>query len=110
MENNYQIYLSEVIALYNESGMSNKSENFSVRYVYEDKNQEAVIKDYKVCRRRTAKTYDRSRKKTERDSGVKEKESAMFNIEFFNNGTWNVRNLYISQCTHFNNKLIDHRF
>ena len=106
----FGIYLSEVIARYEESGMSSHSEEFSLRYVYEDKNQQAIVKDYKICRRRTAKSFSGNRNGGSRTTSQKETDALQFHIEFFSEGKWNVRNLFIAQVTHFNGKLIDHRY
>jgi hypothetical protein len=105
----FQVYVSEVIRVYRESGMSNHSGEFSVRYVYLSEGKEVVKREFRRCRRRTAGTYSKKRRDFE---GIKreEKEANKLHIEFWNGQAWEERRLFIAQVTHFNGLLIDHRF
>lgn len=106
----FQIYISEVIRRYEASGMSSHSETFSINYSYLDSSDKVVDNFYERCRRRTAKTYNKSKKAYKDIKSIErvEKNAMKFHLEVWMHDKWEVRNLFIAQVTHFNNLLIDH--
>jgi len=105
-----QIYVSEVIRMYQASGMSSHSGEFSLKYMYVNGNGVVMRRNFERCRRRTAGTLNRSEAKTIKGLSREQRDGSKLHIEFHDGREWLDRKLFIYGLTECDGKRINHLY
>lgn len=106
----HSVYISYVLERYRQSGMSSHSENFSLVYMYTDKNGNVQRRTFETCRRKTGSNGKENKPRALKGITHENREAGKVHIEWWDGKRWLDRRLFIFGLTHYNGFRIDHRF